>query len=252
MFPIILRFGEFAIHTYGVMLALAFFIGIYLAERRAVAAGIDKKIVSDLGFWILISAVIGARLLYVLLHPKEFQHNPLEIIAIWRGGLMFFGGFILALILGIYFAKKNQIKVLTLGDIVSPSIALGIFFTRIGCFFNGCCFGIPTDLPIGVKFPKDCAAGYSPVGDNLLLPTQLISSLFGLLLFFYLEKRRKKAHHGELFGTILLGYGTFRFLIDIVRYYENSANYLTNQIFAAGVAFIGLIILLKSFATKSG
>jgi len=233
------------------MLALAFFIGIWLAEKRAVEAGIDKKLVSDLGFWILISAVVGARLLYVLLHPAEFQNDPFEIIAIWRGGLMFFGGFLLALVVGIYFAKKNRIKVLTLGDIIAAPIALGIFLTRIGCFLNGCCFGIPTTLPIGVRFPKGCAASYSPVGDQPLLPTQLISSLFGLLLFFYLEKRRPRAKHGELFGTTLFAYGLFRFLIDFVRYYEDSANYLTNQIVAVGVAVIGFIILYRSAVKKS-
>ena len=250
MFPIIIRFGEFAIHTYGIMLALAFFVGIWLAEKRAVEAGYDKRIISDLGFWILISAVIGARLLYVLLHPAEFRNNPFEIVAIWRGGLMFFGGFLLALIVGIYYSKKNNIKVLSLGDIVAPSIALGIFFTRIGCFLNGCCFGIPTELPIGVHFPRDCAAGYSPIGHLPLLPTQLIASLFGLLLFFYLEARRKKAHHGELFGTILFAYGVFRFVIDLVRYYENSANFLTNQVVSIGIAIVGAIILWKS-ARKS-
>lgn len=246
MFPIIIRFGEFAIHTYGVMLALAFFIGIWLAERRAVEAGLNKKVVSDLGFWILISAVVGARLLYVLLHSGEFKNDPFEIVAIWRGGLMFFGGFLLALIVGIYYSKRNNIRVLSLGDIVAPSIALGIFFTRIGCFLNGCCFGIPTTLPIGITFPRECAAGYSPIGSLPLVPTQLIASLFGLLLFFYLEGRRKQAKHGELFGTVLFTYGIFRFLIDLVRYYEDSANFLTNQIVALGVAIVGFIIIMKS------
>jgi phosphatidylglycerol:prolipoprotein diacylglycerol transferase len=231
------------------MLAISFILGIYLAQRRAKRMGLPPKKIEDLGFWILIGAVIGARLLYIIFHAREFSSSPLSIIKIWEGGLMFFGGFLGAVVAALAFLKKNRMPILKTGDLAAPIIGLGEFFTRIGCFLNGCCFGEPTSLPWGIKFPYHCAAGQLRTH---LHPTQLYSSIFGLLLFFYLGWRlKKRPRTGQVFGEFLIGYGAFRFLIDFVRYYENASNFWANQSIALAVVAAGVAVLIGIGKTKA-
>lgn len=241
MAPILIRIGPIPIYSYGLMLAISFILGIYLAQRVAKRQGLPAKKIEDLGFWVLIGAVLGARLLYIVFHAREFSPSPLSIIKIWEGGLMFFGGFLGAVVAALAFLKKHRMPILKTGDLVAPIIGLGEFFTRIGCFLNGCCFGHPTDLPWGMKFPFRSAAGQLQAH---LHPTQLYSSIFGLLLFFYLGWRlKKRPRTGQVFGEFLIGYGAFRFLVDFVRYYENAANFWVNQSIALGVITAGIIVL---------
>ncbi|MEO0226181.1 MAG: prolipoprotein diacylglyceryl transferase, partial [candidate division WOR-3 bacterium] len=207
MFPILIRIGSIPIYSYGLMLAISFLLGIYLAQRWAKRVNIDPKKIEDLGFWILIAAVIGARALYIIFHPDEFLSDPLSFIKVWQGGLMFFGGFIGAVIASLIFLKKNRISILKTGDLIAPVVALGEFLTRIGCFLNGCCFGIPTNLPWGIKFPEHSVAGQLHTSIH---PTQLYSSLFGLLLFIYLLRRQKRQlRTGQIFSEFLIAYAGF-------------------------------------------
>jgi phosphatidylglycerol:prolipoprotein diacylglycerol transferase len=196
--------------------------------------------------------VVGARLLYVILHWSEFNHRLINIIDFWHGGLgglMFFGGFISALVVGVLYVRKNKMPLLKMLDAIAPAIVLGEGLTRIGCFLNGCCFGKPTHSFLGIIFPRQ-----TPVWDTFhypipIHPTQLYSSLAGFILFglaLILEKKHWK--DGLLFGVILIFYSLFRFGIDFVRYYENSSNLWVNQIIALGffsLAVIYTIILLK-------
>ncbi len=240
MLPILIKIGPIPIYAYGLMLAVSFIVGIYLAGREAKRHGIEQKQIEDLGFWVLIAAVIGSRILYIAFHPAEFLNDPLSFVKIWEGGLMFFGGFLGAIGAGIIFLKRRRIPILKIGDIICPFIALGEFFTRIGCFLNGCCFGIKTSLPWGLKFPPFSAAGHlhAPIH-----PTQLYSSAFGLILFFFLKFRlKKKLVTGQVFSEFLIAYGSFRFLIDFIRYYENAANFWINQLIALAIVIVGVFI----------
>jgi phosphatidylglycerol:prolipoprotein diacylglycerol transferase len=198
-----------------------------------------------IAIWILFSAIIGSRLLYIFLHWQEFEHDLVGTFAFWRGGLqglVFYGGFVGALAMGLTFARVNRVPLLGLLDAAAPSIMLGEFFTRIGCFLNGCCFGKACGLPWAMTFPRDSPA--SVVGGPVH-PTQLYSSLAGLILFgIALLLERRKWRPGILFGVMLMLYSLFRFLIDFVRYYENAANLWTNQCIALGLAAIGLAVVL--------
>lgn len=243
MFPTLVKIGNFHIYSYGLFLFISFLIGTKMVEARAKRFGVASESITNLALLTLIMVVVGARLLYVIFHWSEFSGDLIGIIAFWRGGLgglMFFGGFILALAIGILYARHKKMPLLKMLDAVTPAIVLGEALTRIGCFLNGCCFGKPTNSFLGVIFPHDSAAGYTfscPIH-----PTQVYSSFAGLVLFIaalILEKRHLK--DGLLFGIIMTFYALFRFGIDFVRYYENPSNFWVNQIIALSLFAFALI-----------
>lgn len=243
MYPILIRIGNLHIYSYGVMLFLSFLIGIKLVEHRAKRFGVEANKVADLAFITLISVIVGARLLYVIFHWSEFANDLIGIIAFWRGGLgglMFFGGFILAFVTGIIYVRRQKLPLLKMLDAITPALVLGEGLTRIGCFLNGCCFGKPTGSSFGIIFPPNSIAGYT--FDCPIHPTQLYSSLAGFILFIVtliLERRQLK--DGVLFGIIIMLYALFRFGIDFVRYYENAANFLINQVIAIIIFIVALV-----------
>ena len=151
MFPTILEIppfvlfgielGPFALHTYGLFVAAGFLLGIGWSMREARQRGLNPDTVSDLGFYIILGAILGARLLYVLINPAYFWHNPQEILMFWKGGLVYSGGAIMAAVLALAFLKvKSQDPWVGL-DILAPGIGLGEALGRIGCQAAGCCYG---------------------------------------------------------------------------------------------------------------
>lgn len=263
MHPILLDLGKLQIRSYGFMLALSFLIGIWFAGRRAKRAGVDPQKILDLSVIIILAAVVGSRLLYVLFHLEQYS-NPLDMFALWQGGATFYGGFILAVAASYFWVQKNGISFLKMADIMAPSIALGLVFTRIGCFLSGCCYGLPTDQPWGVVFPPDSPAGAAAMAvaqergvDHVALhPAQLYSSLKGLTIFLALvalQPRLKK--EGATFGLLLVLYGIGRFTIDFFRYYESNARVLAGLSFNQVISFVliglGLFLLLRKEKTPA-
>jgi phosphatidylglycerol:prolipoprotein diacylglycerol transferase len=249
MHPVLFRFGNFSLYSYGLMLFISFLVGIKLTSQRAKRFGVKEEIISNLAIYILFGAVAGSRLLYVLLHWDEFKNDLIGIFAFWRGGLgglMFFGGLIGGLLSGLYYVKRKDLPLRKMFDATSPALSLGEFFTRIGCFLNGCCFGKETTSPLGIKFPKSSPAGIF----EKVYPTQLFSSLFGLLLFLFvlfLERRRLRLNlkDGSIFALTISLYALFRFLIDYLRYFENPLNFLTNQIISLAFILLGLGLFFR-------
>lgn len=245
MRPVLIKFDGISIPSYGTMLVISFIVALFLVKREAKKHNISPVLIENLAFWLMVGVIIGGRLLYVLFHLNEFS-DIISIFEIWNGGMMYFGGFIGAFIAGAIYVKKEHLSISLLSDIISPSIALGEFFTRIGCFLNGCCFGIPTNLPWGVHFPKGSFADQAGL-DCPIHPTQLYSSLFGLLLFFLLQKMLHRPHpRGSIFAYFLIFYSGFRFGVDFVRYYENMANLLINQLISIILVIAGIVILIKT------
>lgn len=217
MHPVLLQFGPFTIYSYGVMVALAFLLGILMAMYLAKRNSILPERILDLAVYVIISAVLGARLLYVILFWRQFQQNPLEIIMIHRGGLVFLGGLLAALLAVFFYAKRNRISLLVLLDILTPATAIGYAIGRVGCFLNGCCFGLPTTLPWGVVFPDESLAGQYFRGVHLH-PTQLYATfamlvVFGILLLIL--KHRK--FEGEVFYFGIIFYSLYRFVNEFFR-----------------------------------
>lgn len=216
----IFEIGQFSIHSYGVMLALAFWLGIEISSRQAKRRGIDPAFIVDLGLVILVSAVIGARLLFVAGHLEDYRNDWFGVFRVWEGGLSFYGGLAAATFFGILFIRRKGYPVDRVTDIIAPQLALGIAIARIGCFLNGCCFGKECNLPWAVVFPPDSQAGQIMDG-KAIHPTQLYSSGANLMIFLFLRKlSRKQMPEGSLFSFFLVEYGSWRFLVDFLRYYE--------------------------------
>jgi phosphatidylglycerol:prolipoprotein diacylglycerol transferase len=214
--PVLIRIGPLTIHTYGFLIAMGFLIGLMLAILQAKKEGISSDKIMDLSFNILLAAVIGSRLLFILINLGHYIDNPLDIFKIWEGGLVFYGGVMLAVPTAIWYVKKNGLDVWRTADIFAPPIAIGHVFGRLGCLAAGCCYGkTAASLPWGIIFTDpDCLA---PI-NVLLHPTQIYESAGEFVNFLILiTLRRYKSFNGQLFMTYLLLYSVLRFIVEFFR-----------------------------------
>lgn len=215
MYPILLDIGIIKLHTYGLFLALGFMAAVWFSKRNAHFYNTSEQVISDLFFAILLSAIVGARFLYVLINFGDFRHNPMEIFKIWNGGLVFFGGFIAAVGACLIVLRLKKLPIAKTADIIAPGIALGHSIGRFGCLFAGCCYGRECDLPFAIKFTNP--AGLAPL-NVYLHPTQLYMVLSNFCLFLilmWLQKRKK--FHGMVFLSYVMLYSAFRSGIEFFR-----------------------------------
>ncbi len=215
MHPVLIRIGPFTIYSYGFFIAAAILLGLAIGMREAKHRGLAHRMVPDLGFYIILSAIVGARLLYVLLKPNYFLQHPLDILLFWKGGLVFVGGAIGAVGAAIIYLRSHGEPFWAWADAFAPGIAAGQAVGRIGCLMAGCCYGKTCDLPWAVSFtnPNSLAPLHIP-----LHPTQIYHSLAGVLTLalLYGFKQRLKGS-GQLFGLLLMAYGVLRFSIELLR-----------------------------------
>jgi phosphatidylglycerol---prolipoprotein diacylglyceryl transferase len=217
VYPIILHFGRLTITSYGVMVALGFAFGLWTASRRGRLAGVQAEKVLDLGPWLIVGAIVGARLLYVVTFWNEqFAGKPmLEVFKVWRGGLVYYGGLVGASLACILYVRWKRLALWRLADILAPSIALGHVFGRIGCLLNGCCYGRPCDLPWAIRFPQGNAA---EAPTTPVHPTEIYESLLNLGLYAALAWLfRRKKFDGQVFGVYLVCYALLRSLVELFR-----------------------------------
>jgi len=217
MYPILFRLDGLIIYAYGFFLALGIVVAGILAILRVrnEGLGIPFERAADLFFYTVLSAIVGSRILFVLINFDLYRENPLQILKVWEGGLVFYGGLVLAIGVSIGYMRWYRLPIWKLLDLVSPLLALGLFFGRIGCFFAGCCYGKETSLPWGVFFtnPNSLARLNVP-----LHPTQLYDAANGLAIFLFLIWReRRKAFDGQIFSLFLLLYSITRFFIEMLR-----------------------------------
>jgi phosphatidylglycerol---prolipoprotein diacylglyceryl transferase len=209
------EFGPFVVTWYGVLLASGFMAGLWTASRRALRQNIDPETILDLGPWLLIGAIIGARTLYVISYWKEsFSGLPFkEVFMVQHGGLVYYGGLIGASLACILFARLKKLPLWRLADVVAPSIALGYVFGRFGCLMNGCCYGRPTTLPWGIQFP----VGHETYPD-FVHPTEVYDALLNLALYGFLAwLYRRKKFDGQVFAIYLICYAVFRSFVELLR-----------------------------------
>src|SRR5512137_1445363 len=260
------------LHTYGVMLALAFVAAIWLAQKEAERQGQDPQLVGDLAFWILVSSLVGGRLYFIAVNWTDyFGANAFvatragsipRILALWEGGLVFYGGFIAAALAAAVYLRLKRMPFLPWADTLIPSVAFGQFLGRIGCFGAGCCWGRSCDeaLPWAARFPPESLAFQSMASranparfispDHLhtlaIHPVQLYESLGELLLFAVLAVwlRPRKRFHGQVMAAWLMLYALLRTTTETFRGDVERGVYLglgTGQwtsilIFATGLA----------------
>ncbi len=268
MHPILFHIFKFPIHSYGFMLALSFLFGIWFASWRAKRNNLDPNVISDLGFWVILAAIVGARLYYVVLHFEEFSGNITDIFNPFHrgnlgiGGLVMYGGFIGALVAGVIYFRAKKEPFLPYADIASASLGFGICLTRIGCFLNGCCYGASTTSSWGVSFPPDSPAGeyMRQIHAHALIPSQLIESGGGLVMaFVILLVGSRKTFAGFRFFLTGLMYSVLRFGVDFTRFYtphEKLGPLSHNQVICIlfFILFSGLILrnFLSSEQTHDG
>lgn len=220
MYPRLLELGPFTIYSYGLLLALAYLAGLRLAIVRARARGMDGSTVMDLGIWIIISALVGAKLMLLIVEWRHFSLDPSELWSLAQSGGVFYGGLILALIVALVFMRVKRLPVWTTCDVFAPGIALGHVVGRLGCFLAGCCYGSPTSVPWAVVYSNEFA--HANVGTPLgvhVHPTQLYEAGAELLILIFLLvwERKSRPFPGRTFWSYMLLYGLSRFVIEIYR-----------------------------------
>ena len=207
MLPEICHIGPFTVYAYGLMLVWAFFVSTHLACRQAKKTGIDPDKIFNLCFYVFITGIIGSRVLFVLNNYVYYLEHPLEIIMLQRGGLAIFGGIIFGSVFAWVFLKRNKMGLLATLDLLAPFIALGQAIGRIGCFLNGCCYGKASAF--GIYFPNS---------GQVLIPTQLYSSLLMFLIFFVLRFMQERKHlPGQILYCYFFFYSIKRFSIEFFR-----------------------------------
>jgi phosphatidylglycerol:prolipoprotein diacylglycerol transferase len=215
MHPELFSIGPLTLRTYGLFVALGCMAGLAMAIRLGKKNGLDSNTILDMGFIIILSGLVGSRLLYIIINLPEYVSNPLNILKIWEGGLVFSGGLVAVIIVVLIYVRKYRYNIWTIGDLWSPAASIGEGIGRIGCFFAGCCYGKPCDLPWAVTFtdPKSIAIQNIP-----LHPTQLYSLLSGMIIFAVLMViHSKRRYEGQVFVWFLILHSTARLFIEQFR-----------------------------------
>jgi len=242
MFPEICQIGPFTVFSYGLMLVLAFFSAGFLARRQAVRDKVSPEKIFDLCFLVFISGIVGCRVFYVMINFAFYLRHPLEIIMLQHGGMAIFGGLISGAAAGWLFVKKNKMSLLKTLDLLVPFVALGQAVGRVGCLLNGCCFGKASKFGL-----------YFPVFDQVLIPTQLYSSLLMLLIFIILRFMQDSPHSpGAILYSYLFLYSLKRFFIEFLRNDSPRIFYgLTLfQLLSLSLFFFSLFMIIRMFRNK--
>lgn len=256
MYPQLFELGPITVYTYGVLLAAAYLFGLRLAMHRAAKRGLDSARILDLGIYIIIAALVGAKLLLLVTDFPTFRQNPRELLTLLRSGGVFYGGLILAVLTAVWYIRHAKLPLWTTCDAFAPGIALGHVIGRFGCFFAGCCFGRPTTMPWGITFTNPFAA--ENVGTPLgvpLHPTQLYEAgAEALILVVLLATERKgKPYAGRTFWLYMLLYAISRFIIEFYRGDErgNVGVLSTSQFISVLLAplAVGMLVYLARHVT---
>ena len=222
MHPILLKIGSFELASYGLMTALGYAAASLYLLPRLKKIGIDKDTFWNLIFIAFMGALIGSKLLYIIVSWPQLGTTLTEkitnIIRDFRYGFVFFGGMIVSVGALVWYIKKKQLPLLKTADFLIVGLPLGHAFGRLGCFLAGCCYGHPTNMPWGVTFTDP----HSLVSPELLgvhlHPTQLYEAAGNLILFFLLHRASQKPHRvGTILVEYILGYSIMRFVIEFFR-----------------------------------
>lgn len=249
MHPILFELGPLTIYSYGVLLAAAYLIGLWLASYRARKAGLDANKVLDLGIWVIIAALMGAKALLFIVDFDQFTSSWQEFTTLLRSGGVFYGGLIAAVLVCVYQLHKHNLPLWRSGDLFAPGIAAGYMVGRLGCLMAGCCYGKPTDVSWAITFTDPIANLNVGTPLNIPLhPTQLYESLAGLVIFvtLLLLERRGRAFAGRTFWSFVLLYSVSRFVIEFFR--DDARGYVfdvmsTSQFISLVLAPLSLFML---------
>ena len=220
MYPELFSVGPVTIYTYGVLLAASYLLGLQFAITRARKWGLDGNRVLDLGVYIIIAALVGAKLLLLITEFDQFHASPAEILSIARSAGVFYGGLIMAIAVAFWYIHRHHMPFWTTCDAFAPAIALGHVTGRLGCFAAGCCYGRPTNVSWAVVFTNPAAAANvgTPLGIPLH-PTQLYEAAAELLILVVLLATERRGHPfpGRTFWLYMILYAMSRFIVEFYR-----------------------------------
>jgi len=251
MYPNLLHLSF--LHTYGVLVAVAFLVGLWVVGRLARKAGLDPEAVTNLGLYCAIAAIAGAKVMMFLVDAPYYAEHPREILSLesLQAGGVFYGGLIAALAVAWWYMRRTRLPLLKTADIFAPAIALGHGIGRIGCFSAGCCWGQRCDLPWAVTFHSEAA--HNRVGVPLgvpLHPTQLYEAFAEFAIFAVLYWRIRKPHpQGAIISLYLILYSTVRFVVEFFRYHEqgnlfngplDTSQWISLVLFGMGAAYFAI------------
>ena len=262
MYPVLFKipiFGGVTVYSYGVMVAAGFIAALAWINYDSRRQGLDSARSIDLAFYLILAAIVGSRILHVAVSERQrFLEDPLMIVRIWEGGLVFYGGLIAALAVAFWYIKKHRMPALKVCDVFSPAIALGHAIGRIGCFLAGCCYGRVLDSSpwYSLIFPDDPHT-FAPPGVPVY-PTQLMESAGEFLNFALLIiVGRYKRFDGQVFACYLMFYAVIRFAMEffrgdiergfVIEPWLSTSGFISVLMFAAG-AFLFFIFRKRARA----
>jgi phosphatidylglycerol:prolipoprotein diacylglycerol transferase len=248
VYPELFSIGPITVYSYGVLLAASYLLGLRLAMSRAKRWGLDANRVLDLGIYIIIAALVGAKLMLLVVDFDQFRRSPGELLTLARSGGVFYGGLILAVSVAFWFIARHRMPFWTTCDVFAPGIALGHVTGRLGCLAAGCCYGKPTDVPWAVIFTSPLAAANvgTPLGIPLH-PTQLYEAGAELLILVLLlaTERKGRPFAGRTFWLYMFMYAVSRYIIEIYRGDPRGAvlGFSTSQFISLVLAPLSLVML---------
>lgn len=235
MYPELFTIFGITVYSYGLLVAIGFFAGMTYITKYSDNIPVKKDQMYDFLFYLIVVSIIGARLLYVLVNIDSFIQHPSDVIKVWQGGLIFYGGFIAAVLYALIYCKYKKINIKRLADVFAPALALGHSFGRIGCLLSGCCYGKETHCLIAV---------------NNRYPTQIFEAAGNLIIFFILHKLYKKSHKdGHVFLLYLIFYSVLRFSIEFFRGDDRGSFFLglsPAQNISIVILFVAVVLLFKN------
>lgn len=257
MFPRLFQIGSFSLPTYGVLVALAFLVALWMASRFARERHISSEKVVNLGVYCALMGMLGAKILMIVMDP-EYRAHPAEIfsLATLQSAGIFFGGFILAVVFAIFYMRAQGLPLLATCDVFAPGLAIGHGIGRLGCFAAGCCWGKPTRLPWAVTFKNTNATTGVPLGIPLH-PTQLYEAFAEGIICLVLVRQLRRSHRdGQVIGLYGVLYGCVRFAVEFVREHDSSnplgGPFTLEQWISLAVALAGVYLLVRHARTVHG
>jgi phosphatidylglycerol:prolipoprotein diacylglycerol transferase len=237
------------LHTYGLLVALAFLSALWMTGKLARRAGLDYDAVLNLGIYCALAAIIGAKLMMFLVDIPYYTQHPGEILSLstLQAGGVFYGGLIGALITAFVYMRRKRLAPMPTADVFAPGIALGHGIGRLGCFSAGCCWGVPTHLPWAVTFtnPEANRLVGVPLGIPMH-PTQLYEAFAEFVIFLILYRAVRRPHQqGAIISLYLMLYSAVRFAVEFVRFHEqgnllngplDTSQWISLALFALGAA----------------
>jgi phosphatidylglycerol:prolipoprotein diacylglycerol transferase len=216
MYPVLIQLGTFELRSYGIVVALSFFLGLWLSAREAKRKGIDPGLVQDFALYALLGGIIGARLYFVVFsNPAYFLQNPWQILAVWHGGIGIIGALIGGLATGLWYCRRKKLSFWKFADILAPGVILAQATGVFACLLNGDSYGKPADLAWAITYtdPRSLAPLNIPRH-----PVEIYELAAYFLVFLLVWQTRKKySTAGFVFLTYLAGYGAARFAVEFFR-----------------------------------